>query len=65
MRLPSGRPAENDALAWLRRAAAARDRVRVAHGSHGRCYCDPLRCLAPSHTGGGDEKALQSRRQTS
>ena len=20
-----------------------------AHGSHGRCYCDPLRCLVPSH----------------
>jgi hypothetical protein len=25
------RQAENDALAWLRRAAAARDRVRLAH----------------------------------
>jgi hypothetical protein len=31
MRLPSGRQAENDGLAWLRRAAAARDRLRLAH----------------------------------
>ena len=51
--------AENDALAWLRRAAAARDHVRLAYAwrcsewspfgrSHGRCYCDPLRCLVLS-----------------
>jgi hypothetical protein len=35
MRLPSGRQAENDGLAWLRRAAAARDRLRLAHAQ--RC----------------------------
>jgi hypothetical protein len=23
--------------------------VLGAHGSHGRCYCDPLRCLVPSN----------------
>jgi hypothetical protein len=35
MRLPSGRPrfaaGENDGLAWLRRAAAARDRLRLGY----------------------------------
>jgi hypothetical protein len=48
--------AEPDALAWLRRACS-RAGPREAHihvalfrwspfgRSHGRCYCDPLRCL--------------------
>ena len=78
MRLPSGRPPWRRlrttrwrGCAGLRRAGPreARTRMRCPWSpfgrSHGRCYCDPLRCLAPEPTGGRDEKALQSRRQTS
>src|SRR4029077_16246890 len=53
--MPSGGRLRTDALAWLRRAVAARDHVRsYTHSAvqmvtlravHGRCYCDPLRCL--------------------
>ena len=32
-------------------------------GTHGRCSRDRLRSLIPSSMGGGDEKALPSRRQ--
>jgi hypothetical protein len=31
---------------------------------HGRYSLDQLRCVVPSHMGGGNEKALPSRRQT-
>ena len=41
------RQAENDGLAWLRRAAAARDRDGRAR-VHGRCSLNQLRCLIPS-----------------
>ena len=40
-------------------------RARIAVRPRGRCFLHPLRCPHPTRAGGGNEKALQGRQQTS